>query len=259
MLRKYILFTVLLLIPGMAFANMDDDKEIKVKEFIQEFPVGKIVYPQDQWELQTTIGLDYTRDQDKNTFRTPISLELGLTDYLQLELESSFLFSSQLTAVKDVEFATLYNFLNNRALELAGSAELSLGFSFLSEEKEFENSFTLEPVLIFYKGLAPVYLNLSVSIEIETPFKSENKPEIGGEVTLSSFIPFGPVTPSLELAAQFENEARRLSIAPGVTFDLGAEFQLGLGANIALTTGERPFQILFILTREWDLEDVKES
>jgi hypothetical protein len=225
-----------------------------VEDVIEQLFLGETVYPQERFELQASTGIEWKRAGRHVDFAIPVELEFGVTDRFQLAVEAPVLFvrrdAGVIAGVGSVEASAFYNVISRRSLGLSFSAGLGIG-SPASARELGSSSFAIRPVIVGYKELGPVHLNVSTEAAIALPSSTEAA-EVGVEVALGVFVALGSLIPTLELAGEFEDESE-LSLAPGLLWHPCCELELGLAVPIGLTKGSAGAGLLLHATWEIDL------
>lgn len=252
-------FVVLLcvILGSQNFASADQsgpasaDQSGPVDEIIQELFLGETVYPQERYELQMSGGLQWRHTDGLKSFEMPLLLELGLTSRLQVELGMPVVVipaPEVVSGAGNIEMGALYNVYRDRSREFALSLGVEAMLPSLSS-RVGQSAYTFEPFLIAYKALGPIYANVSGSVEVSFPTQGET--EVGGDLAVGLFKPFGALVPVFEFALAFEDEGATVQVAPGLIWHPGYELEVGLAVAIDLSEAANR-AVLF--TSTWEME-----
>jgi hypothetical protein len=231
-------------------AASDEDS---VEPVLQRLFLGEAVYSQERFELQTSAGIEWTREGRQVDFAVPVEVEFGITDHFQLAVEAPArwvrLDTGVIAGIGNAEVSAFYNVIARRSLGLSFSAGLGFGFPASATELG-SSSFGVKPLLVGYQQLGPLHLNASVEAEIALPSGSDAA-HVGLEAALGAFVPLGRLVPTLELMAEIEDESS-LSMAPGLLWHPWDNLELGGAILIGLTKGAADAGLL--LSATWEIE-----
>jgi hypothetical protein len=228
----------------------DDD----VEEVIQELFLGETVYAQDRLELQLTSALSFVHTPAGGAFIAAPFFELGLTERFQigaeLPIESAPLQGEgegdggRALGVGNVSVGALFNAYNSRKRGFALSFALEGSFPAASGSVG-EPAWGVEPVIIAYKALGPVHMNLALAAEVEIPTGDDEDVELSPSAALGLFLPVGPVVPTLELlvtplSSPALTAAAGALVHPSPALEIGLALMAGLdepsfGASLMAT------------------------
>lgn len=233
----------------------------KVDDVIQELFIGDTVYSQDRLELQVTHALRYEQGPGERTFEDALDLQFGLTDRLQVQVEvpgKGVLSSAGLaTGLGNLEVGATYNFYSDRRRELALTAVLELGLPTALDGVE-PSAYSIRPIFIAYKGVGPLYVNVSVSPEMIFPTESV-EPEVGVHAVVGLMFPLGPIVPTLEIGTDFEDLGAGtktvVAVAPGLTWLPRKDIQIGAAGLVGFTRSSQETGAFLLAIWEGELGD----
>lgn len=224
----------------------DDD----VEEVIQELFLGETVYSQDRLELQLTSALSFVHTPAGGTFIAAPFFELGLTERFQigaeLPIESARLEGDgdgdgdggRALGVGNVSVGALFNAYNSRKRGFALSFALEGSFPAASGSVG-EPAWGVSPVIIAYKALGPVHMNLALAAEVEIPTGDDEDVGLSPSAALGLFLPVGPVVPTLELLVT-PLSSPTLTAAAGALVHPSPALEIGLALKAGLDGLDEP-------------------
>jgi len=238
--------------PGIARA--EDDEDDKIRERIQEFFVGEIVYPQDAGEVQLTTGFSHWNEGSER-FTAPLGFEYGITDRFQVGAElpvtSRRTEDGVLEGIGRVELETLYNLVNRPDWGTAVSVGFGLGFPTARNRFE-EEAYRYEPFFAFYQELGPSFLNVSAALELDDTISNGQKDEAGGEIALGIGLELGHFVPTLESVLELEEGGTTsVQLLPGFHWILGGPLEgleIALGYSMGIDKDAPERGVLSLLT-----------
>jgi len=91
--------------------------KLEMDEYLQEFFTGETVFSQDRNEIQFTLKPSFTKSE-QSQLCIPFSVEYGITDRLQIEVEVPYLISSlterqRIKGMGNAEVGLMYNILKS--------------------------------------------------------------------------------------------------------------------------------------------------
>lgn len=241
----------LLGLPDGLRADADDDG---LEAAIEELFLGELVFPQEEGELQVTLGASV---EDEET-EAELALEWGLTDAWQVELEIEGAFEDGDNELGLIELGVRFAALD-LGPNLHVGAGAALAWSPTESDEAPENAVFVEPTLILAKDWdeGQRYLFAQTSIEWVID-EGDLAPLIDGPEDALEWVVGGYVGTSwggwtLEAAAErpLEGDERSTdwSLAAGVVFGLGEAWELGVGGVVGIE-GEAEDAWLLQLTFE---------
>lgn len=233
---------------GFAFAQ-------ESSQLVQDVFQSELVYPQEGGEVQFTSAPTFCHRHGDPLISNPISLEYGLTNRWQLELEwRSFVQKTRDLAsggTGDLEIGTKYSF------RLARAPLAAIGISVLlpigDEARGFgEGSWQFEPHFTL-AGDLPWFRNTHVFSHISLGFSSENGSDDSPvEINFNSgwIVPFQ----SLRLTTEFNcSNDSQFYLTPGLIWDTPGQIEFGAGVPLGLTSSSDAFRILALFSFELSL------
>jgi hypothetical protein len=219
---------LLLLAAGEALAQAQG-LDSKTEQVVQESFVGDMAQTQQQQSLQVTVGADVRPADAEAALRTPLLLQYGITDRLQLgaDVELGF-FTGQGVQLGQVEPEAAYAFVDSEeaGLSLVGGLRASLPLGGLSQDEPF----ALVPNVGLYKRLSPVAL--SVRLGAQVPVAAGRAAASAGSVSPEGSATLlwaqeGVLHPLVEVRAEGGDQPET-RLAAGGMVDLGESWQLGV-------------------------------
>ena len=126
--------SVLLICLSPGFAAADSASSPRYHEWVNEVFQSETVYPQEEGEVQVSVGALFERGDEDRRSVTPLALEYGITSAWQVELEWDSVVSldprdgDRVWGSGDLEIGTKYAWMNvgDSNLHLAAGFELGL-------------------------------------------------------------------------------------------------------------------------------------
>jgi hypothetical protein len=235
-----------------AFAGVADaaEDEERVPEVVQELFLGPIVYPQGQLELQAGAGFQWKRGEEGDVFSVPFAIEIGLTDRFQLGVGLAAERSSVEGAAVDIspEVGALYNAHNDPAIGSALSLGCEIGLPVASPGGP--RVLAIEPFLVGYKSFAPVHLNLSLSLSMESSPPGESGLEVSFEPAVGALFGDGPVVTSIEIGAELGAETPAVTVAPGLFLHPWDDVEIAIAAPLTFPDKSAGVVLSLVVERE---------
>lgn len=235
-------------------------QEDTVEELLQELFLGESVYPQEAGELQFTTGFLWA-DKGADDFRIPMLLEYGLTDRLQIGVETPFDFlrtgSDDAEGLGNVELEVYWNVLNNPPSGWAGGVGFGLGLPTATSDVG-EDALAYEPFFVLYRTFDCLAVNFSAALEIEDPLKAGEDTEVGAELAAAFIKPSrkSPLVYLFEAGAEIESDETAVRLAPGAYWQPpDANWEVGVSLPIGVTEAASDFGAFVLFTLEFGNED----
>lgn len=239
--HSIIIFLLLIIFPGQSFS----EDEPPLKEIFQ----STLVYPQEQGELQLIFSPKYDDGDEFQQWKFPVSVEYGLTNALQIELEWSALIynapnnEDSSSGIGDLSIGAQYSWMNIAALPLHAALNLDFGIPTGDKDKDLgEGKFAFEPTLIFawdlpFRRDTQVFINTGAEINDneEDPF-----------VNLGFFTPIGNTI----FTAEWNWNTKQRYFTPGLVIHPFPGWEFGLGVPIGLNQEADNTRVIFNLTYE---------
>lgn len=255
--KLYFIFIVLCVIcPQGARAQSPDSIE-KGRQLLQEVFQTELVYPQEKGEFQVTIAPRFNRNRGERTTEIPVSLEYGITDRWQIEIEWDAYnrirpgnLEPTNEGIGDVDISTKYSFLNiggsnfHSALTFelqipAGDIERGLteGFLEYKPSASFAKDF---PSLRRLQVFSQVGVNLKQ--RIKKPQKKDDVEPAAHEFILNGgvFVPYKKARFIGEVNWTTNQWSSRgshseLYLTPGFVYKLPGAWEAGVGIPIGIS------------------------
>ena len=269
MLNKGVrIWVVAILILGQAQAAWGEGQgDEGVSQPLQEVFQTEVVYPQEKGEVQLTLSPRYQEGDSQDQIILPLTIEYGLTDAWQIELEwDAFSHRNPTTGantngIGDLEFGTKYSFMNVADSNFHIAPGLGFGFPVGDPEKGLgEGMLEMEPFVSMAYDL-PNLNNSQIFTQVAFGYvnRLRGDEEEAHEITWNAgfFIPVGPV----RLTSEFNWSTNKWNdgdednrfITPGFVWDLPGTWEVGAGAPIGLNSESDNFRLIGMLTYEFDV------
>ena len=231
------------------------EKDEAVAQPVQEVFRTRLVYPQERGEVQFSYSSRFSKGKDSTHWQTPITLEYGITDRWQVEIEwdsrSSRTETGEATTRGRGDFSvgTQYSFMNVRRSDFHTAVGLEVTFPTGSSAKELSEGFVeFEPYFIIAKDF-PKLNNLQIFSQVGMGFVQrprnhvvsiEDEPS-AHEVSfgMGMFLPFRRLvfTGEFNFSTNRWNNGgseREMSATPGVVWRLPRNWEMGIGVPVGL-------------------------
>lgn len=206
---------------------------------VEELFLTETADPQEQFELQATLGIQGARRDSWETMELSLLTELGLTDRLQVEASVPVQWAlggeDRGPSVSNLEAGLLYALVSQEDLGLVVSPGLELELP-LSFSRANEPGLELTPFVSVAQALGSVRLHLNLALGVQVPDGERQELELEPAVNVAVTVTRGPLVPLLELGFTREDEVR-VWLAPGLVWRTASWFQLGLGVPARLAPG----------------------
>ena len=261
--------TILLIVPMHSFAEADENV---IPQPIQEMFQSKLVYPQEEDEIQLTLLPSFRKSDNTKNVRTLFEVEYGITDAFQVIFEwDGLLYKNP-----------------NRGPSISGPGNIEIGaqYSWMGLDDghthfAFGNLIEL-PVGPVDNGLTEGFLEVQPFVVLARDFPEINQSQIfvelgfnWGEKTRSvpsdsepainsiywnvgAFYPFGSWRATLELNGSNNEwdggDTNEIFITPGIINKLSREWEIGIAAPIGTTSSTDDYRVVGYLMREFELD-----
>lgn len=217
----------------------------------QELFLGEPPQVQEPLELQLTSGVRWRADRGGPDTAVPFLVELGLTERLQVEVESQV---ESVAGVGEAEMtgveAGLLYALRSRAPFLV-SAGLSAGLAGLSGDEEEARAWSVEPTILLQQPVERLGVNLRLGAEHERVFDG-GESELSAGAALSCFVALSDLYPMVEVAVALSDEEMSLVTAAGLAWAPHHGVELGVAVPVQLGPGA--IQVGAIASLTWETE-----
>jgi hypothetical protein len=249
-MKRYYLFVLLLLLCSViGFSSVEDEEEREYLQPLEELFISESVYPQEAGEIQLSFLTIYNKSKVLDNYGFPLTIEYGITDSLQVEVELNSFKEKGTFRFNQIEIGTKYSFMNIKGLKLHSAVGFEIGFPIRAADDDEESSLSYEPFLILAKdfpGLNNLQFFTELRLEIEDEFKEF---EIGWNVGI--FVPIGRFCIVSEL--NFINiDEKEVYITPGLIWNLPGSWELMIGFPLGLNDNSDKFRLILGLTFEFD-------
>jgi hypothetical protein len=218
----------------------------------QELFLGEPPQVQERLELQLTSGVRWRASRGGPDTAVPLLVELGLTERLQVEVESQVQSIAGLgeAEMTGVELGLLYA-LRSRAPFLV-SAGVSAGLAGLSGEEE--RAWSVEPTILLQQPVGRLGVNLRLGAEQERVFDGDGS-ELSAGAALSCFAALSYLYPMVEVAVEASGEETSLVTAAGIAWAPLHGVELGVAVPVQLGPGAIRVGAIASLTWETELAE----
>jgi hypothetical protein len=177
-------------------------------------------------------------------------LEYGLTDRLQFEMRLPYEWDNEENAAgfANVGLGALWQVEQGAD----GSPRFAVGTDLTfpsSSSRVGDDAWTLEPFALIYRAGNPFDVNAGLGLPLS---QDEGAWDVGGEGALAFIADLGPCAGTLELLGELDDARFELSAAVGTVWHAGS-LELGFAVAAGLTDDAPDWQLMFTLTREWQI------
>ena len=241
---------------------------------IQEVFQGGLVYPQEHGEVQLSFSSRFSKARDHSSLENPFSIEYGITDRWQIELEWNALSRRAETGEAttrgkgDFSIGTKYSLMNLRGSNFHTAVGFEISFPSGSVEKQLSDGFIeYSPYVIVAKDFPRLH-HLQLFTQAGVGFVQRWRRSVSGtgeepaahkfDLGLGMFVPFRVVvfTNEFNLSTNRWNNGGRQREAfatPGIVGRLPRGWQLGVGVPLGLTRDSNRFGTVVTLVYEFKL------
>lgn len=221
-------------------------------EYIEEFFLSEAVRSEERGELQLTVGgaAFRGRGSSKDGESVDLDVEFGLTDRLQLGLETPYGIQSTPMSEIPVSWSTtdvslLYQFIRgNRPFALSGSMGVNTPLTSRGVS-------SYEPELLIAKAFGKLQIHTSVI------------PELGGDDTsleynAAAVRPFAHhLVPTLEFNGRRNASVNSFYVTPGIYEHLPHRLEMGIAVPLGAGRHSSPLGAVFKMT--WEIGGYKDN
>jgi hypothetical protein len=254
------------------FAAYRSGAEETHEQPLQELFQTDLVYPQEKGEVQLTFAPTFRRERDGSVWEIPISMEYGLTDAWQVEVEwFAFLqrrpsTGGTIRGIGDLEIGTQYSFLNIGGSLFHIAPRFSVRFPVGDIDKELTEGFIeYEPSVVLARDFPTLHntqlftqVGVGLVQRVKDPADPDQREPAAHELTWNTgfFIPFSRWVASVEINwtnNRWNNhgEEDQLYMTPGCIWKLGKSMEIGVGVPIGLNGHSDRFRIITNLICEF--------
>jgi len=222
---------------------------------IQDLFQSRLVYPQEQHELQATFSPRFHKGQEENLWILPVSIEYGVTDAFQLGAGWEAYKHSDPDdepseqGIGDVEVEAMYSWMSIADSPVHAALAMEVVIPTGDEDKGLgEGSTVYEPIAILAADLdvlhgGQIFLNVGAEIDRNGSEKFVN---VGAFMAVNNWVP------SLEWNRSEEQEDRYLT--PGLTWTSGRAWNIGLGVPVGLKDEADDYRVILQIVHEGMLD-----
>ena len=248
-LGKYLpLFSLFVLMP--AWADMADEHEETENQLVEEVFRSGLVYPQESGEVQITLLPQYGKNDSAKQWELPISIEYGITDQLQIELEWISYVQNNPNAgqtndgIGDLEVGMQYSWMEIGGGSIHAAVGVEFGIPTGDDEKELgEGEKSIESFLIVGADISrSVHSFLQVGVEYIYEEEEESVEEWVGFANIGVIVAASTHSALTLEYNWIEEEAQY--VTPGFIWHPGDDWELGLGVPIGVNDDADDYQII---------------
>lgn len=219
----------------------------------QELFLGEPPQVQERLELQLTSGVRWRADRGEPDTAVPLLVELGLTERLQVEVESQVqsVAGPGEAEMTGLEAGLLYA-VRSRPPFLV-SAGVSAGLAGFSGEEE-ALAWSVEPTILLQQPVGRLGVNLRLGAERERAFDGGDA-EVSAGAALSCFVALSDLYPMLEAAVEASEDETSLVTAAGLAWAPRHGVELGVAVPVQLRPGAIRVGAIAMLTWEMELAE----
>jgi hypothetical protein len=234
---------------------------------LEELFMTETVYPQDKREIQITVGSQFSKSSGRKLFQTPMSIEYGLTDKLQISLEWAptnrlKIDGETFRGLSDMEVGLKYSWMNIGKSNFHIATGFDLGVPSGSVKKELgEGAMEYEPYVVVAKDfphLSRLQLFSQFGFSVAQPVRfaaddddDEKSVSKGIEWNNGFFVAYKQTAFATELNWEKNGEESTLYLTPGIVWSLPRDLELGLGVPIGMTKSADSFRVIVKLSYEF--------
>ncbi|MDX2424645.1 MAG: hypothetical protein QNK15_00145 [Cycloclasticus sp.] len=243
-------FIVTLCLPFSVSAESADEAE--PTQILNELFLSDTAYTQEKGEWQLSISPEYEDNDEGSRFLVPVSLEFGITDQLQVELEYTPYIDINSDDVNrhgqgNIELGLQYSWgnINNSGLNVA----LSYSHEFANGDRAVISEEGEKPededniYVVFSKGIG-ANSNTQAFLQLGRELQGNEHEDYANTGIYSSM---GNYALSMELNWTQEQSF----ITPGITWALDNGWEFGLGTPIGID-GNANFKLVSHILFEWE-------
>jgi hypothetical protein len=184
---------------------------------------------QQAGQVQLLSGMHWDRGDSEAGFRTPLDVEVGLSNRFQFEAQAELGVAGEAEGASfgELQAGILYSPYDSRDLGLALAA--GVGMEFPLGALEPDDQFRAVPQLQAYKTLGPIGLNLDVMAEVTVATRSSagfEEPTVGAALG-ATWARWESFFPLIEARVRSGAENRQ-QLSAGVVAEPAEALQLGL-------------------------------
>jgi len=257
-----------------AYADEDLDTERGYKQIVQEVFIGEVVYPQERGEIQFTVAPQFRDNDSEQLLEFPITLEYGITDSWQLELEwvaYARIFPEDdrnKNGIGDLELGTKYSFMNIGGSDFHTALGFEIGFptgDIDDDISQSEGFIEFEPFIVLAKDLPRLKdSHLFTQVGFSYSNKIRNTEENAGDSdnSFGLLVNAGYIFPiyDFRLTTEFNYEGEwnggeredEIFITPGLILVAG-DWEFGFGVAAGLSEDSDNYRLIGMITYEFNI------
>jgi len=241
---KNALFLITLFFTAAACSN-------EVAEPIQEAFKSDLVFAQEAGEFQFSFTPHYAEAGEETSWALPVSLEYGISDKLQIELEwvsygqNNPSDESANSGVGDVKIGLQYSWMEILGSNVHLALGVELGIPLGDEEKELgEAEKSLETYLVLGANISQeLHAFLQLGVEY---------PEHEGKERFVNLGLIGKLANDVAFTVEYNWEEEQRYITPGLVWQPADDWELGIGLPLGVSDEADDYQLILHLIVEFD-------
>lgn len=211
-----------------------------------------IVYPQEQGEVQVTLLPSMGNFAGRTTGQLPVSIEYGLTDAWQMEVEWGGYTYGADAEDEQLGIGTQHSFLGLRD----GRTHAALGLEVaIPIGEQADEAFEIEPFVTLAQDLDRVPMQLFAQVTLEQELEEGATLGEAWRVNTGAFYALPSVVLTAEMHWELDGKNNHVYVTPGVVKALPGEWSIGLGAAIGVTQAADAFQLVGFLSYEFGFDE----
>lgn len=239
---------------------------------LQELFLSDTVYPQEKGEFQFTLAPSFRHGRESDRWDVPVSIEYGLSDSWQVELEWAALrvrnprHGGALAGTGDVEVGTQYSFLNIADSPFHAAARFDVQFPLGDVNRELGEGFIeYQPSVILARDIpqwhnAQLFTQVGFGLvqRVRTPDDRADREPAAHELVWNSgvFVPFSSVVTTLEFSWRNNQwnhggDENEVYLTPGAVWKLPEDIEVGVGVPFGLNRQSDSIGVITTLTWEF--------
>lgn len=250
--RGITLILLVIIVFASAFHSAESQTYSEMNQSIQEFFRSPIVFTQSQNELQISTGLALSKLYENWNSSIPFSLEYGITNKLEVEIEFPYntYYNSNNERKSDfgnLEVGLMYNFtLNNNIIAISTLLDTELPTSGEGNENQ-ANDLELTPMIVLGKQFGKPQIHASLG-------SSFSNGETSFLYNLAFVHPLSFLKTTFELSG-LTGEDESLFLTPGIIYNEIDELELGIAFTKNIIEDDNNYGILLNIIYEFSNDE----
>jgi hypothetical protein len=220
------------------------------QDVVEELFLGETASTQDALEFQVTFSAQGQAVPSCCDPQLELELELGLTDRLELSLETGLELGPRLEAVRTagVAVGAKYDLLGDNPFALV-SAGARLGVD-IDPAPSAVPTLTGEPFVVAHSALGMLHFNLQAGAQIERSLESESRPAPRFKAAMATFTHLGRWSPVLEVSLEIGDEGPEGTVASGAFWHPDEDVEIA--GIVALRVNSSSWAVGLMASLTWE-------